>query len=318
MGTWQEDAAIAGLLRPLGYAGGQFGGPALALATRFIGARARAGKPFFCWFNATLGDCLHVRDFGNGPPVPAALTGPEDGGAGHDGQIGHLLKLLDDLGIANDTIVLYTAASGGHVESSPEMTPFLNPEITAWEGAFRAPCIIRWPGKIGGGQVSNAIISGLDWLPTLLAAAGEPDIKQKLLTGHTLAGKTFKAHLDGCNQLPYLLGQLQRSKRKVFFYCTGEAGLLSMRYENWQIFFEDHSPQVTNGIRGGSFPKLHLPKLFDLRADPYNSAGLTSNGYYDWFISQPYLAFAAQTAATKFLEFLSCLPAEGGRGGLQR
>jgi len=175
----------------------------------------------------------------------------------------------------------------------------LRPEKnTNWEGAFRVPCMIRWPGRIKPDQVSNEIVSGLDWLPTLMAAAGEPVIKDKLLKGYSATGKTFKVHLDGYNQLSYLLGQQDRGARREFFYFNDDGDLVGLRYENWKIVFEEQRAPGTLRVWAEPFTKLRVPKLFDLRSDPYERADITSNTYYDWF--QPYL-IAAQTEVGKFL-----------------
>jgi arylsulfatase len=273
-------------------------------AVDFIQRQAKANRPFFCWFNATrMHFRTHVREDRRGPPGLTALTEYTDGMVEPDGHAGVLLKALDDLGITNDTLVIYTTDNGPHANSWPDAAtpPFRGEKNTNWEGAFRVPCVIRWPGRIVAGQVSNEIISGLDWLPTLLAAAGEPDIKQKLLSGHAAEGKTVKVHLDGYNQLPYLLGQQECSARNVFFYFNDDADLVAMRYENWKIDFEEHWAPGTMKVWAEPFPKLRLPKLFDLRADPYERADITPNTYYGWFISQPYLIFAAQTEVGKFL-----------------
>src|SRR6202030_2956091 len=151
------------------------------------------------------------------------------------------------------------------------------------------------------GQISNEIISGLDWLPTLMAVAGEADIKQKLLNGHIAAGKTFKVHLDGYNQLAYLTGRQERSARREFFYFNDDGDLVALRYENWTVVFEEQRAPGTLRVWAEPFTKLRLPKLFDLRADPYERADITSNTYYDWLLAQGYVIVAAQTVVGQFL-----------------
>ena len=282
-----------------------------AAALDYIERQARANQPFFCWYNSTrMHFRTHVRDDQRSPPGLTARTEYADGMVEHDGHVGLLLKKLDDLGIANDTIVLYTTDNGPHMNSWPDgaMTPFRSEKNTNWEGAFRVPCMIRWPGRIQPGSISNEIVSGLDGLPTLLAAAGDPDIKQKLLAGHAAAGKTFKVHLDGYNQLPYLLGQQERSARKEFFYFNDDGDLVAMRYENWKVVFEEQRAPGTMRVWAEPFTSLRMPKLFDLRADPYERADVTSNTYYDWFISQPYLIFAAQAGVTRFMQTFKDYP----------
>ncbi|WFT83506.1 arylsulfatase [Methylobacterium sp. CB376] len=275
-----------------------------AAAMDFMERQVRASKPFFCWFNSTrMHFRTHVAADRRSPPGLTARTEYADGMVEHDGHIGQLLKKLDDLGIANDTIVLYTTDNGPHMNSWPDaaMTPFRSEKDTNWEGAFRVPCMIRWPGHIQAGSVSNEMVSGLDWVPTLMAAAGDPDITGKLLKGHTAGAKTFKVHLDGYNQLPYLTGQQDRSARNKFFYFNDDGDLVAMRYENWKIVFEEQRAPGTMRIWAEPFTTLRMPKLFDLRADPYERADITSNTYYDWFVSQPYLIFPAQEEVAKFL-----------------
>jgi arylsulfatase len=168
--------------------------------------------------------------------------------------------------------------------------------------------MVRWPGRIKDGSVSNEIVSGHDWLPTLLAAAGEPDIKAKLLKGHEAAGKTFKVHLDGFDQLAYLTGEVEKSPRRGFFYFNDDGDLVALRVENWKVVFLEQRAVGTLRVWAEPFTALRLPKLFDLRADPYERADVTSNTYYDWFISQPYLIFAAQAVTAKFLDTFKDFP----------
>ena len=187
-------------------------------AVDYMQRQVAAGTPFFCWFNSHSDARAHAR--AGGASRPAGLTARTeyaDGMIEHDGHVGKLLQTLDDLGIADNTIVLYTTDNGPHMNTWPDgaMTPFRSEKNTNWEGAFRVPCMIRWPGRIAPGQVSLEIVSGLDWCPTLLAAAGDPDIKEKLLTGYEAAGRTFKVHLDGYNQLPYLTGQEQERAQGI-------------------------------------------------------------------------------------------------------
>jgi len=183
----------------------------------------------------------HVRPEHRDKPGLTARTEYADGMIEHDGHVGKLLKALDDLGIAGNTILLYTTDNGPHMNTWPDgaMTPFRSEKNTNWEGAFRVPCMVRWPGNIPAGQVSNEIVSGLDWFPTLLAAAGVPDIKEKLLTGHDSMGQTFKVHLDGYNQLPYLTGKEPKSARESFIYFNDDGDLCCLRYANWKLVFEE-------------------------------------------------------------------------------
>jgi arylsulfatase len=222
----------------------------------------------------------------------------------HDATIGTILKAVDDLGIGNDTIVLYTTDNGPHQNSWPDAgtTPFRSEKNTNWEGAFRVPCMIRWPGRIQPGSISNEMISGLDWMPTLMAAAGDPEIKDKLLKGHQAGSKTFKVHLDGYNQLPYLTGQEERGARKEFIYFDDDGDVVALRYENWKVVFEEQRAQGTLRIWAEPFTKLRVPKIFNLRSDPYERADVTSNTYYDWLMSDGAGVFiAAPPVVGKFL-----------------
>ena len=276
-----------------------------AAAMEFIERQVSANRPFFCWFNSTrMHARTHVREDRRSPPGLTAKTEYADGMIEHDGHVGLLLKKLDDLGIANDTIVLYTTDNGPHMNSWPDsaMTPFRSEKNTNWEGAFRVPAMIRWPGRIQPGSVSNEMISAMDWMPTLLAAAGDAGIKDKLLRGHEAAGRTFKVHLDGYNQLPHLTGQEQRSARKDFFYFNDDGELVAMRYENWKIVFAEQRAPGTLRVWAEPFTPLRVPKFFDLRADPYERADVTSNTYYDWMFSQIYLISGAQAAVANFQE----------------
>jgi arylsulfatase A-like enzyme len=228
----------------------------------------------------------------------------------HDATIGAVLKAVDDLGIANDTIVLYTTDNGPHQNSWPDAgtTPFRSEKNTNWEGAFRVPCMIRWPGRIKPGQVSNEIVSGLDWMPTLLAAAGDPDIKEKLLKGHGVGAKTFKVHLDGFNQLPYLTGAQDQGARREFIYFNDDGDLVAVRFDNWKIVFEEQRVPGTMRIWAEPFTKLRLPKYFDLRADPYERADITSNGYYEWILANPAPILFGPPIVSKFLATFKDFP----------
>jgi arylsulfatase A-like enzyme len=281
-------------------------------AVDYMQRQVKAGKPFFCWMNTTrMHFRTHVKAEHRDQPGMTARTEYADGMIEHDAHVGKLLKAVDDLKIADDTIVLYTTDNGVHMNSWPDagMTPFRSEKATNWEGAFRVPCMIRWPGKIKAGSVSNEIVSGHDWLQTFMAVVGEPDIKEKLLKGHEAAGKKFKVHLDGFNQLPYLLGEVEKSPRRGFFYFNDDADIVGLRMENWKVVFLEQRAAGTLRIWAEPFTPLRTPKLFDLRADPYERADITSNTYYDWFLSNtagPLLG--AQVATVKFLETFKEFP----------
>jgi arylsulfatase A-like enzyme len=273
-----------------------------AAAIDFIQRQARANTPFFCWFNSTrMHFRTHVRPEHRDKPGLTSRTEYNDGMIEHDATIGQILKAVDDLGIGNDTIVIYTTDNGPHQNSWPDAgtTPFRSEKNTNWEGAFRVPCLIRWPGRIQPGSVSNDIVSALDWVPTLMAATGDPDIKEKLLKGHQIGSKTYKVHLDGYNQLPYLTGQQPGGARKEFVYFNDDGDLVALRYENWKFVFEEQRATGTMRIWAEPFTKLRIPKLFDLRSDPYERADVTSNTFYDFFLSDgagPFIASQAIVA----------------------
>jgi arylsulfatase len=181
------------------------------------------------------------------------------------------------------------------------MTPFRNEKNSNWEGAYRVPAMVRWPGKIQPGTVSNEIVSHMDWLPTFLAIAGEPDIKEKLLKGHQVGNKNFKVHLDGYNLLPYLTGQEAKSPRVEYFYFSDDGDLTAFRYDNWKLVFMEQRVAGTMRIWAEPFVPLRVPKLFNLRTDPYERADITSNTYYDWFFDHAFLLIPAQQLVGQFL-----------------
>jgi arylsulfatase len=282
-----------------------------AAAIDFIQRQTRAGKPFFCWYNATrMHFRTHVRAEHRSPKGAYAPTEYADGMVEHDGTVGTLLKALDDLGIANDTIVVYTTDNGPHANSWPDAatTPFRSEKNTNWEGALRVPAFIRWPGHVKPDSVSNEIVSGLDWLPTLLAAAGDPDVKEKLLKGYSVGGMTYNVHLDGYNILPYLTGQQPMSPRREFFYFSDDCDLLGLRYENYKFVVAEQRMPGTLAIWSEPFTRLRGGKMFDLRADPYERADITSNTYYDWGMDHLFLVVPSQTYTVTFIETLKEFP----------
>jgi len=277
-------------------------------AIDFIRRQTQAGKPFFCWWNGTrMHLYTHVRPEYKGR---SGLSEYIDGMLEHDGHVGNLLKVIDELGIANNTIVIYGTDNGPHMNSWPDgaMTPFRSEKNTNWEGAYRVPAMIRWPGRIKPGQVNNELFAALDWFPTLLAAVGDPDVKNKLLKGYDATGKTFKVHLDGYNQLPLLTGQQEKSERKEFFYINDDAQMVSMRYENWKVVFCEQKVEGTLEIWAAPFVCRRLPKIFNLRLDPYERADITSNSYYDWTLQRAFLVVPAQALVAQFVDTFKEFP----------
>jgi arylsulfatase len=221
----------------------------------------------------------------------------------HDNAVGALLDKLDELGIAENTIVIYSTDNGPHENTWPDAgtTPFRSEKNTNWEGAFRVPELIRWPGRIPAGVVSNEIVQHHDWLPTLLAAAGEADVVDELKGGHSVGDTTYKVHIDGYNLLPYLTGDAEKSPRQGLVYFSDDGDVLAMRFDNWKIVFMEQQVQGTLRIWAEPFVALRVPKLFNLRTDPFEHADTTSNTYYDWFVDNDYIALAGTTLLTQFL-----------------
>jgi arylsulfatase len=272
-------------------------------SVEFITRQAKAEKPFFLWVNFTH---MHFRTH----PKPASV-----GQAGrwqgiyhdvmidHDKNVGSVLKALDDAGIADNTFVMYSTDNGPHMNSWPDaaMAPFRNEKNSNWEGAYRVPCLVRWPGKIKPGSVSNEIVSHLDWLPTILAMAGDAEITLKLLDGYKVGDMTYKVHLDGYNLVPYLTGQAEKCPRDWFLYCNDDQQLTGLRYDNWKLVFMEQRARGTMLIWVNPFTHLRIPKIFNLRLDPYERADITSNTYWDWVIDHAFLLIPAQDFVGKFL-----------------
>ena len=253
----------------------------LGAALDFMDRQHKAGKPFLVWFNPTR---MHYHTH-----VPPQWDGKSnlnfyaDGMLQHDSHVGQLLKKLDDLGIANNTIVIYTTDNGPHFNMWPDggITPFRGEKNTNWEGGYRVPCFVRWPGKIKGGQTINEIASHTDWVPTLLAAAGTPDITEKLAKGYKAGNTTFKVHLDGYNLLPMLTGQGGDWPRKGFFYWNDDGELVASRYNRWKMVFKEQQSRQFR-VWMDPFVNLRVPLIFDLRMDPFERASTDSNSYYEW------------------------------------
>jgi arylsulfatase len=272
-------------------------------ALDFIDRQHADGTPFFMWFNTTH---MHLRTHPKPESVGQAgrwQSPYHDTMIDHDEIVGGLLDKLDALGIVDDTIVVYSTDNGPHMNSWPDgaMTPFRSEKNTNWEGAFRVPELIRWPGKIPGGVVSNEIVQHHDWLPTFLAAAGEPDIVDKLKAGHTSGDRSYKVHIDGYNLLPYLTGEVDKSPRQGFVYFSDDGDLLALRYDNFKMVFTEQRMPGTMQIWAEPFVTLRVPKMFNLRTDPFERADVTSNSYWDWVIDHVYIVYAAQAIVARFL-----------------
>jgi arylsulfatase len=279
-------------------------------AIDFIERQHEADTPWFLWFNTTAMHCFtHTKEESLGQA--GRWQSPyHDTMVDHDKIVGTLLDKLDELGIADDTIVMYSTDNGPHMNTWPDagMTPFRNEKNSNWEGAFRVPSMIRWPGKIEAGTVSNEIVAHKDWLPTILAAAGEPEIKEKLLQDHQAGDKNFKVHIDGYNLLPYLTGEEEKSPRPGFMYFSDDGDLTAMRYDNWKIVFMEQRIPGTLQIWAEPFVTLRVPKIFNLRTDPYERADITSNTYYQWLIERAYILVPIQSLVAEFLATFAEFP----------
>jgi arylsulfatase len=270
-------------------------------AIKFITAAAKSGEPFFVWWNGTR---MHFRTH-----VKAELRGISgqdeyaDGMVEHDMHVGQLLDLLDELGIADNTIVQYGTDNGPHKNTWPDagVSPFRGEKNTNWEGGWRTPSMIRWPNHIKEGSVSNEIFSGMDWLPTFLAAAGQDDVKEKLLNGYKIGSKTYKVHLDGYNMLPYLTGEEKEGRRHELFYFSDDGDLTALRYGDWKLIFMEQRAAGTMLTWAEPFTPLRVPIMLNLRRDPYEFATITSNTYYDWLLDHAFLLVPAQDIVGGFL-----------------
>src|SRR6266853_1655572 len=325
VGLQKEDPTIAELLKPLGYATAQFGKNHLGDRDEFL--------PTMHGFDEFFGNLYHLNaeeepelpDYPKDPQFKK-MFGPRgvlhclaDGKGGqeitdtgpltkkrmetHDEQVGELLAKLDELGIADNTIVMYSTDNGPENDTWPDgaNTPFRAQKDTNWEGAWRVPCFMRWPGMIMAGTVLNGIGSHQDMLPTLLAAAGDPEVSKKLLTGYKVGDKTFKVHIDGVNLLPYLTGQVKESPREAFFYVSDDGGVMAIRHGDYKLVFEEQRATST-AVWSDPMVKLRLPLIFSLRRDPFERANINSNVYWDWMINHIPLLYGAQALVAAQIE----------------
>ncbi len=276
----------------------------LAAAKDFITRQHESDTPFFTWFNTT-----HMHFKTHPKPESIGQSGRwqseyHDAMIDHDKQIGELLNLLDELGIADDTFVMYSTDNGPHMNTWPDagMTPFRSEKNTNWEGAFRVPMLVRWPGQVEAGSIATGIVQHHDWLPTFLAMAGAPEVVDQLKTpeGYDANGKHFRNHIDGYNLVPYLTGETDESPRRIFFYFSDDGDVLAIRFDNWKAVFMEQRQEGTLEIWLNPFTPLRGPKLFNLRMDPYERADITSNTYWNWYFEHVYLLSGAQMLAAQF------------------
>ncbi len=270
-------------------------------AIGFIRNAVENDQPFFVWWNGTR---MHFRT--HVKPELRGISGQNeyaDGMVEHDMHVGKLLDLLDELGVADNTLVQYGTDNGPHKNSWPDAanSPFRGEKNTNWEGGWRTPAMVRWPGKIEAGSISNEIMTTEDWFPTLLAVAGNSKVKNQLLKGTSANGRDFKVHLDGYNFLPYLTGKEEKGPRKEVFYFSDDGDLTALRYDDWKMIFMEQRATGTMKVWAEPFVPLRLPLIFNLRRDPYEEATITSNTYYDWLLDHAFLLVPAQEIVGNFL-----------------
>jgi len=281
-----------------------------AKAEDFIKREVEANKPFFAWINFThMHTRTHTKPESLGQ-AGVAQSPYHDTMIDHDKNVGQILDLIDELKIADNTIVVYSTDNGPHRNTWPDAgtTKFRSEKNTNWEGAYRVPQVVRWPGKIKPGSISNEVMSQLDWAPTLLAAAGNTDVKEQLLKGYEANGKTYKNHLDGYNFLPYLTGDEEKGPRKEFFYFTDDGDLAALRYNNWKVHFLVQDQDGTLEIWQREFRPLRIPYMFNLRTDPYEFARITSNTYWDWWFDHSWILYPMGDAIGPFLKSFEEFP----------
>jgi arylsulfatase len=269
-------------------------------AMGFIEQQHKAGKPFFVWWNATrMHFRTHVKAENRGKSGQDEYS---DGMVEHDAMVGELLKKLDELGIANDTVVMYSTDNGPHFNTWPDAgnTPFRSEKNSNWEGAYRVPAFLRWPGKFPAGVTLNGIAAHEDWLPTFAAVAGDTDVKERLLKGTTVNGRSYRAHLDGYNQLDYLTGKSKDSPRNEFIYVNDDGQVVAMRYQDWKSVFLENRGQAF-GVWREPFVELRVPLLFNLRRDPFERAQHNANVYNDWLLDRVFILAPLNTIAGNFL-----------------
>ncbi|MGB5834894.1 MAG: arylsulfatase [Thiohalocapsa sp.] len=279
-------------------------------ALAFIDEQTEAGKPWFVWWSGTrMHFRTHVKEELRG------ISGQDeysDGMVEHDRHIGKFLDKLDELGIADNTIVFYSTDNGPHYNTWPDAaaTPFRGEKNTNWEGGWRVPAMVRWPGKVPAGVWNNQIVHHMDWFPTFVAVAGDPDIKERLMEGISITGmqRDYKVHLDGYNILPMLTGETDQSPRHEIFFFSDDGDLTALRYDDWKLVFMEQKAAGTFRVWMEPFVPLRVPLMFNLRRDPYERAELTSNTYYDWLLDRAYLLVPAQAYVGSFLKTFQEFP----------
>jgi arylsulfatase len=281
----------------------------VAAAKDFIKKQQADGKPWFVWWNGTrMHFRTHVRKEHTGISGPSGNE-YQDGMVEHDGHVGELLNLVDELGVADNTVVMYSTDNGPHFNTWPDAgtTIFRSEKNSNWEGAYRVPAFVRWPGKFPAGKTLNGIVSHEDWLPTFAAIAGAPDIKEKLAKGVELNGRSYKNYIDGYNLLDYLTGKAKESPRHEFWYVNDDGQIVAARYDAWKAVFLENRGKAF-GVWREPFTELRIPLLFNLRRDPFERAQHNSNTYNDWFLDRAFVLVPIQGLAAKFLETMKEYP----------
>jgi arylsulfatase len=281
----------------------------LAEARRFITEADEAGEPFFVWWNGTrMHFRTHVREEHTG------ISGPDgdeyhDGMVEHDRNVGELLTLLDELGIADNTVVMYSTDNGPHYNTWPDAgtTPYRSEKNSNWEGAYRVPTFVRWPGHFPEGVTLNGIVAHEDWLPTFAAIAGNPDVKQQLRDGVELNGREYRNYIDGYDMTAYLSGEAEESPRHEFWYVNDDGQIVAARYDAWKAVFLENRGEAF-GVWREPFVELRVPLLFNLRRDPFERAQHNSNTYNDWFMDRVFVLVPIQALAAQFLQTMQEYP----------
>ncbi|HPF68103.1 MAG TPA: arylsulfatase [Flavobacteriales bacterium] len=278
----------------------------VAAAKDFMTRQKDAGNPFFCWWNGTR---MHFRTHVREEHRHKGNDEYTDGMIEHDAHVGELLKFLDDNGLSDNTIVFYSTDNGPHYNSWPDAgtTPFRSEKNSNWEGAYRVPAFIRWPGNFPAGTTLNGIVSHEDWLPTFAAIAGNTKVKDQLAKGTTINGRSYKNYIDGHNMLDYLSGKTKDSPRKEFMYVNDDGQVVAIRYDAWKaVFLENRG--VAFEVWREPFTELRVPILFNLRRDPFEKAQHNSNTYNDWFLDRVYVLAPMQKLAANFLMTMKDYP----------
>ncbi len=281
----------------------------VAAAKRFITDAVAADTPFFVWWNATrMHFRTHVKEEHTG------IAGPDgdeyhDGMVEHDMHVGELLDLIDELGVADNTLVMYSTDNGPHYNTWPDAgtTPFRSEKNSNWEGAYRVPAFVRFPGRFPEGVTLNGIVSHEDWLPTFAAIAGNPEIKDQLREGVELNGRSYRNYIDGYDMTAYLSGETDESPRKEFWYVNDDGQVVAARYNAWKVVFLENRGEAF-GVWREPFTELRVPLLFNLRRDPFEKAQHNSNTYNDWFLDRPFIIVPIQALAARFLQTMQEYP----------